>query len=116
MRDAKLILEDILRAMEAIESFVAGMDFAAFDRDLKTKSAVLAQLATMGEAVKLLPDDIRAANPAIMWRSMAGMRDRLIHGYFKVDYALVWRTVTEVLPADIRAVREMIAGLAKPNS
>jgi len=44
MRDSTLCLKDILRAMEAIGSFIAGMDFDTFNRDLKTKSAVLAQL------------------------------------------------------------------------
>jgi uncharacterized protein with HEPN domain len=110
MRDPTLCLKDILRTMEAIESFVANMDFDAFNRDLKTKSAVLAQLAIMGEAAKLLPESVRTANPDIEWKRMAGMRDRLIHGYFRVDYALVWHTITRVLPIEQRIIEGMLAG------
>jgi len=110
MRDPTLCLKDILRTMEAIESFVANMDFDAFNRDLKTKSAVLAQLAIMGEAAKLLPESVRTANPDIEWKRMAGMRDRLIHGYFRVDYALVWHTITRVLPIEKRIIEGMLAG------
>jgi uncharacterized protein with HEPN domain len=109
MRDPTLCLKDILRTMEAIESFVANTDFDAFNRDLKTKSAVLAQLAIMGEAAKLLPESVRTANPDIEWKRMAGMRDRLIHGYFRVDYALVWHTITRVLPIEKRIIEGMLA-------
>lgn len=108
MRDPVLCFKDILRAMETIQSFVAGMDFDAFNHDVKTKSAVLAQLAMMGEAAKLLPQPIRAANPDVAWKKMSGMRDRLIHGYFRVDFALVWHTITEILPAEKRVIEAII--------
>lgn len=109
MRDALLCLKDILRSMEAIESFVAGMDFDSFERDLKTKSAVLAQPAMMGEAAKLLPPTFRAEHAGVAWKNMAGMRDRLIHGYFHVDYALVWPTVTQILPAEKSVIEGILS-------
>lgn len=109
MREPILCLEDILDAMVASQSFIKNMDFHEFNTDLKTRSAVLAQLSLIGEAVKKLPEQTRKAHPEIAWRSMAGMRDRLIHGYFRVDYSLVWHTVTQVLPEEKRAVERIIA-------
>lgn len=109
MRDSTLCLKDILRAMEAIGSFIAGMDFDTFNRDLKTKSAVLAQLAIMGEAAKLLPESTRTAHPDVEWKRMAGMRDRLIHGYFRVDYALVWHTISRILPIEKSVIEGILA-------
>ncbi len=108
MRDSTLCLKDIPRTMEAIEFFIAGMDFDIFNQDLKTKSAVLAQLAIMGEAAKLLPESIRTANADVEWKRMSGMRDRLIHGYFRVDYALVWHTISRILPIEKCVIEGML--------
>lgn len=55
-------------------------------------------LEIIGEAAKKVPDDFRSMHPAIEWRAMAGMRDRLIHDYFGVDFELVWDVVQTRIP------------------
>ncbi len=98
MRDYRLYLKDILDAMESIEAFVQGMTLAEFLTDDKTSSAVVRKFEIIGEAAKQIPDDIRQKYPHMPWSDMAGMRDRLIHAYFGVDYQLVWRTIKERIP------------------
>ena len=98
MRGYTLYLKDILAAIESIESFIAGMDLEAFQMDDKTTSAVMRKLEIIGEAVKQIPDEVRQKHSQVPWKEMAGMRDKLIHFYFGVDYQLVWKTVTERLP------------------
>lgn len=61
----------------------------------------------IGEAVKLLPDTLTSAYPEIPWKQIAGMRDKLTHAYFSVDYELVWNTVRTILP-QFRSVIEKI--------
>lgn len=53
----------------------------------------------MGEAVKQIPDPIRRQHPGVEWRAIAGMRDRLIHAYYGVNYRMVWDSVTNKVPA-----------------
>ena len=55
-------------------------------------------LEIIGDAAKKVPEDFRAAHPAVEWRAMAGMRDRLIHDCFGVDLELVWDVVQNRIP------------------
>ncbi len=104
MRNYRIYLKDIVAAMDSIDTFIAEMDFEIFQDDDKTSSAVIRKLAIIGEAVKHVPQEVRDKYPQVPWREMAGMRDKLIHFYFGVDYSLVWRAITERIP-EIR--REM---------
>ena len=99
MRNYRLYLKDIFEAMVAAQAFVEGMGFDAFAADDKTASAVVRKLEIIGEATKNVPDPIRQKYPQVPWRDMAGMRDRIIHGYFAVNYSIVWDTLKNRIPA-----------------
>jgi uncharacterized protein with HEPN domain len=62
------------------------------------KRAFTRSLEIIGEAVKKLNNDFILRYNKIEWRSMAGMRDKLIHGYFSVDYFIVWNVITTKIP------------------
>lgn len=64
----------------------AGLTAEAFLHDDTLQRAFVRSLEIIGEAAKQIPDDFRKRHPAIDCRGMSGMRDRLIHGYFGVDY------------------------------
>lgn len=97
-RDYKLFLKDIINAMDAIERFTKGMELDDLVKDDKTSSAVIRKFEIIGEAVRNIPDWLRGKYPQIQWRRMVGMRDRLIHAYFGVDYELVWEAIKSEIP------------------
>ena len=96
-RDEATLL-DIATAARLVLEFTEGMNKADFLDDIKTQSSVLHQLMVLGEAVKRLSDDFRARHPEIPWTLMAGMRDKLIHGYDIVDLEEVWKTANHDVP------------------
>jgi uncharacterized protein with HEPN domain len=98
VRDQILFIEDILEAIERIEEYTPNMDFESFASDKKTVDAVIRNLEVMGEAAKGISDDFKIDNPEINWKGIAGMRDKLIHGYFSVDPEIVWETIQKRLP------------------
>lgn len=81
--------------------FVAGMDKADFLHDRRTQQAVVMSLVILGEAATRIMDkypDFAAAHAEIAWRAMRGMRNRIAHGYFEIDFGVVWETVQIALP------------------
>ena len=76
----------------------SGLTWEHFSHDETLRRAFVRSLEIIGEAAKKVPDGFRAQHPNIEWRSMAGMRDRLIHDYFGVDYELVWDVVRNRIP------------------
>ena len=97
-KDFLVYLEDILDAMDKTEMFVAGMTFEQFEADLKTQYAVVRAIEIMGEATKRLPRATRSQYPAVPWKDMAGMRDRIIHGYDNVNLRIVWDVAKRDIP------------------
>ncbi len=75
------------------------LDLDRFMKDEVLKKAFVRSLEIIGEAVKKLPLEFKVSHPQIPWKLISGMRDKLIHEYFGVDYRIVWRTVKEEIPS-----------------
>lgn len=101
-------LEDILKATDAVERFVLHMDYEAFARDEKTIRAVEREFEIIGEAVKKIPALVTEKYPEIPWRSVAAMRDRLIHHYWDTETDILWKTVEESVPQLKIIIQRMI--------
>jgi len=89
---------DILDAIEDINEFVIDVEYKNFKDDKKTLYAIIRCLEIIGEAVKYIPPKLKQKYPEVPWREIAGMRDKLIHGYFGIDIRLVWDTVKNDIP------------------
>jgi uncharacterized protein with HEPN domain len=85
-----------------------GLTREQFLRDETAKRAFVRSIEIIGEAVKKVPDEIRAGYPDIEWRAMAAMRDKVIHHYFGVDYDIVWDVAVNKAPALRRLVAEIL--------
>jgi uncharacterized protein with HEPN domain len=100
-------LQHILDETTYLMTSAGGLDPAAFGQDETLKRAYVRSIEVIGEAVKQLPSELRQTYSAVEWRAMAGMRDRLIHNYFGVDYDIVWDVVVNKIPqlnAEIRLI------------
>lgn len=91
-------LRHILVEADYLISQSAGVSVATLTADETLRRAFVRSLEIIGEAAKKVPDSFRSQYPDIEWRAMAGMRDRLIHDYFGVDYELVWDVVKNRIP------------------
>lgn len=96
-RDEDLI-SDMQEAMQRIARYIEPLTYDTFLRDTKTQDAVLRNLEIIGEASKYVSANLRDCTPHLPWKSMAGMRDRLIHHYFGVNLDIVWQVITIELP------------------
>ncbi len=97
-RDTRLLLEDIITSINYTQQFIENHDLQSFQADRKTLDATIRNLEIIGEAAKLLPDNFKQQFPNIAWRQIIGLRNVVIHKYFRVDTEILWHIVTTDLP------------------
>ncbi len=91
-------LRHILVELDYLIRQSAGLTVDVFRADETLRRAFVRSIEIIGEVAKKVPESFRTQHPDIAWRAMAGMRDRLIHEYFGVDYELVWDVVANRVP------------------
>lgn len=82
--------------------------FEDFMKDETLKRAVVRSLEIIGEATKKIPADFKVKWKTIQWKNMAGMRDRLIHDYIGVNYAIVWDVMKNKIPDMNKQISEFL--------
>ena len=106
-RDDALLLDILIAARKALK-FLEGMTWEAFEQSDLHQSAVIRPLEIIGEAARRVSQQTRAAHPEIPWEQMIGMRNRLIHEYFRLNLAMVWETVQDDLPRLIALIEPLV--------
>ncbi len=101
-------LQHILNETQYLTDRAKGLNKDKFMRDETLKRAFVRSIEIIGEATKQVPDDLKQKYSHIEWRAMAGMRDRLIHGYFGVDYDIVWDVVVNKVPVLEQEIKHII--------
>jgi len=106
-RNPLLLLDDILHSADKILRYTGGITFESFIEDERTLDAVIRNFEIIGEASARLPEQVREQHHSVDWHRMRGFRNRIVHDYMGIDYAIVWNIITEFLPELIKQVSEV---------
>lgn len=101
-------LQHILDEIRYLSENLPGLDREQFLRDPTLQRAFVRSIEVIGEAAKQIPESLRQQYPLIEWRAITGMRDRLIHGYFGVDYEIIWDVVRNKVPILEKEIRQIL--------
>ena len=106
-RGDKEFLLDMLEGIKRVELYTERLSYQDFLGKIETQDAVVRNLEIIGEASKNISKDLRIEYNHIPWKEIAGMRDKVIHFYFGVNWDIVWRAAKETLPQ----LKEKIEGI-----
>lgn len=101
-------LNDILEGIERVAEYICGLSRDEFMQDRKTIDAVVRNLEVVGEATKGLSMGLRDRRPEVPWKSLAGVRDKLIHHYFGLNYDIIWTIAAEQFPPLLPLIRAIV--------
>jgi len=107
-REIKLYLVDIDDAISAIRSYTEGITYEQLISDRKTREAIILNFVVIGEAIKKIPPEIIDRYPDVPWKEFAGMRDKMVHGYFSISPVILWETIQNDLSSLATAVKELL--------
>lgn len=110
-KSAPARIQDILDAIQSIQSRTANLSFDEFSQDETIVKAMLYDLIVIGEAAINIPPDIQALAPDLPWRLMSDMRNIMAHEYFQVNLRVTWATIQNNLPPLAAPLRELQAKL-----
>ena len=97
-RGDKEFLLDIIEAIKRIELYTKELSYQDFLQKIETQDAVIRNFEILGEAVKNISKNLKAKYNNLQWKEIAGMRDKVIHFYFGVNWDIVWKAAKDNLP------------------
>ena len=107
-RDDTVYLYHILDAIGLIEEYTEGMSENEFLANSMAHDAVVRQIEIIGEAARNVSDEFQEKHSTVPWLKMIGIRNKIIHEYFNVNYAIVWDTIKDDLPRLKNSIKKII--------
>lgn len=108
-KDDTVYLRHILDAIALIEEYVHGLSENEFLTHSMTKDAVAREIEIIGEAANNISGEFQGKHPKMPWKKMTGIRNKIIHEYFNVNFSVVWDTVQEDIPLLKRAIKKLLS-------
>ncbi len=104
----RFILQKINDYVGDVSQYIEGFSFESFMADKKTLAACAFSVSQIGELANNLSTGLQREHPHIPWKSIRGMRNRIVHDYENIDFAVLWGTITDSLPELSRQIREIL--------
>jgi len=108
-------LRHISDEIKFILNISKNLSYAEFENDEILKRAAVRSIEIIGEATKKIPTNFRDKYSHIDWRSISGMRDKLIHNYFGIDYEIVWDVMLNKIPVLKKEIDKIIQNETTPK-
>ena len=103
-----IYIKHIRDAIELISVYTKDLNSTDFNSKVIIQDAVIRRIQVIGEAVKNVSQSFKEKYNEIPWKKIAGMRDKIIHGYFNVDIDIVWKVIVKDIPILKKNIEEII--------
>lgn len=104
----RILIQKIIRYIEDVETYIEGMEAINFLDDKKTITACAFTVSQIGELAKDVSDETQNNYDNIPWKSIKGMRNRIVHDYENVDLSVLWGTIKNSLPELKNELKEVL--------
>ena len=111
MRRDLLLLTEMVEAAEQAQALVTGISVEELGADRQRRDALLWNFTVLGEAAAQVSEGVKQRFPAVPWSRPSQLRNRIVHGYWSVDLAVLHTTAVDQLPAFTRQIREVLSTL-----
>jgi uncharacterized protein with HEPN domain len=108
LKDDRLLLVHIHKEIVFLRKITGGREYDDLLSDEYFAHAVIRALEVIGEAVKNVSPSLKERHPDIGWREIAGLRDKVIHRYFEINWQIVWNVITDDLPELERKISALL--------
>lgn len=111
MRRELLLVHEMVEAATRVRSIIGDRDAADLFVDRDRREALLWNYTVLGEASSQVPSDVKDAHPQVEWVMAVRLRNRIVHGYWEIDFETLHATAAEDLPGMIEALTDVLATL-----